>query len=412
MLRQQLQASDGLVESTEVGKVRRHGIRVGGSTYIPYVYSYLRTWAAYDSTVKAMGFDEVRVRYRQERKKVVRNVFLRFAAKKSSKSSKFMNEPEHRGYPCLENRNCQVLPFLIFLSLFFVRFCLAGQGEAPLSWKHGDPVVIIGAGITGLTTGILLKEQGIPVKIYEKRKRIESIGGALSVWPIGTKVLFQLPCSMHIAKLAGTLRYENWGNSYGDTLLTVDRENLQEINDFPFMNLCRSELQLLLLETFGMEDIVFNAKCTKIEKTDDAVFVYFDQERTKASLVILNFSISKDRQMIYAACPLTKDQLKQYRTRKEQIDLFSGWSKEVDRVFDVFKACQDDPEFSSHYFCNENYDMKPLEHWHGDRVVLLGDAAHPMGSINGFAANIALEDAQVLVNALISSEIYKMLLRN
>jgi prophage maintenance system killer protein len=41
-----------------------------------YVYSYMRTSAAYDSTVKAMGFDEVRVRYRQERKKVVRDAIL------------------------------------------------------------------------------------------------------------------------------------------------------------------------------------------------------------------------------------------------------------------------------------------------------------------------------------------------
>lgn len=162
--------SDGLVETTESGKVRRHSVRVGGSTYMPfedpkrlelqlekivhkaariidpfeqsifllihisylqafadvnkrtarlsanisliranlvplafsdvraedymsamiaiyelqnvkplvdlYVYSYLRTCAAYDSTVKAMGFDEIRVRYRQERKKVVRSVIL------------------------------------------------------------------------------------------------------------------------------------------------------------------------------------------------------------------------------------------------------------------------------------------------------------------------------------------------
>ena len=163
--------SDGLVESSEVGKVRKHGVRIGGSTYMPfedprrldlqlekiaakaaniqnpyelsffllvhvsylqafadvnkrtarlcanislikgnlvplafsdvrvedymsamiaiyelqnvqplidlYVYSYLRTCAAYDSTVKAMGFDEVRVRYRQERRAVVREVILR-----------------------------------------------------------------------------------------------------------------------------------------------------------------------------------------------------------------------------------------------------------------------------------------------------------------------------------------------
>ncbi|MCH9627119.1 MAG: hypothetical protein S4CHLAM2_07530 [Chlamydiales bacterium] len=162
--------SDGLVEPTEAGKVRKHGVRIGGSTYIPfedpkkleeqlekiarkatqiinpyeqslfllvhvsylqafvdvnkrtarlsanipliksnlvplafsdvqvddymsamiaiyelqdvqplvdlYVYSYMRTCAAYDSTVKAMGFDEVRVRYRQQRRQVVREVVL------------------------------------------------------------------------------------------------------------------------------------------------------------------------------------------------------------------------------------------------------------------------------------------------------------------------------------------------
>lgn len=163
--------SDGLVEPSEAGRVRKHSVRIGGSTYIPfedprrleqqlekivakasaikdpyeqsifllvhisylqafadvnkrtarlaanislikgnlvplafsdvrvedymsaiiaiyelqdvqpladlYVYSYLRTCAAYDSTVKAMGFDEVRVRYRQERRNVIREVILR-----------------------------------------------------------------------------------------------------------------------------------------------------------------------------------------------------------------------------------------------------------------------------------------------------------------------------------------------
>jgi Fic family protein len=41
-----------------------------------YAYSYMRTCAAYDTTVKAIGFDEARVRYRQERRSVVRAVIL------------------------------------------------------------------------------------------------------------------------------------------------------------------------------------------------------------------------------------------------------------------------------------------------------------------------------------------------
>lgn len=39
-----------------------------------YVFSYLRTCAAYDSTIKAIGFDEIRVRYRQQRKKIIRDI--------------------------------------------------------------------------------------------------------------------------------------------------------------------------------------------------------------------------------------------------------------------------------------------------------------------------------------------------
>ncbi len=160
--------SDGLVESRHSGKVRDHGVRIGGSTYMPfedsrrlrlqmsritqiasaiqdpfeqsffllvhvsylqafadvnkrtarlcaniplislnyvplsfndmnvrdymtsfitiyefqdvhplidlYVFSYLRTCIAYDSTVKTIRYDEVRIRYRRQRKEVLREV--------------------------------------------------------------------------------------------------------------------------------------------------------------------------------------------------------------------------------------------------------------------------------------------------------------------------------------------------
>lgn len=163
--------SDGLVEPLEAGKVRRYGVRISGSTYLPYedprkleqqlekitakaifiqdpfeqsifllahlsylqafidvnkrtarlaaniplikdnlvplafndiqvadymsaiiaiyelqnvqplvdlyFYSYMRTCADYDSTVKAIGFDEIRVRYRQQRRTLIREAILK-----------------------------------------------------------------------------------------------------------------------------------------------------------------------------------------------------------------------------------------------------------------------------------------------------------------------------------------------
>ncbi|MBS0624342.1 MAG: Fic family protein [Verrucomicrobia bacterium] len=41
-----------------------------------YVYSYMRTCAAYDSTIKSMNLDLIRMRYRQERRHIVREIIL------------------------------------------------------------------------------------------------------------------------------------------------------------------------------------------------------------------------------------------------------------------------------------------------------------------------------------------------
>ncbi|BBI16930.1 Uncharacterized protein NCS13_1_0735 [Neochlamydia sp. S13] len=41
-----------------------------------YMFSYMRTCSMYDSTVKALGFDEIRVRYRQQRRALIRDIVL------------------------------------------------------------------------------------------------------------------------------------------------------------------------------------------------------------------------------------------------------------------------------------------------------------------------------------------------
>jgi len=338
---------------------------------------------------------------------------------------------------------------IVFLSCVVHLNAISLPGQETIVYKPNN-VVIIGAGITGLVTGILLKQQGISVKIYEKRTALESIGGALSIWPVGSKVLLNLSCAPDILRLAGDLRFENWGDFEGKTLITLDRELFRQINNFPFMNLCRSDLQQLLFTAFGTDDVIFQAKCIKITEDDQTVFAHFTNgDIVKADLLIgadgifstvrqlifsesqleyagyialvgifplaqpinhviwgknrllLNFPISCNRHMIYAVRPLPQDMLKV--SKEEQIQLFRGWSKEVDQIMDEFSYYQTNPVFSPHYFCSENYDMEPLAHWHKNSVVLIGDAAHPMGSIMGFGANLALEDAKTLVDCLVSN---------
>jgi len=47
------------------------------------------------------------------------------------------------------------------------------------------------------------------------------------------------------------------------------------------------------------------------------------------------------------------------------------------------------------------YDKEPIERWSEGRVVLLGDAAHPMSPMNGQGANQAIQDAGALAAALV-----------
>lgn len=67
-----------------------------------YIFSYMRTCAMYDSTVKAIGFDEVRVRYRQQRRALIRDIILNRLAGEllneyiSSKTVELVKEEDQR----------------------------------------------------------------------------------------------------------------------------------------------------------------------------------------------------------------------------------------------------------------------------------------------------------------------------
>jgi 2-polyprenyl-6-methoxyphenol hydroxylase-like FAD-dependent oxidoreductase len=67
---------------------------------------------------------------------------------------------------------------------------------------------------------------------------------------------------------------------------------------------------------------------------------------------------------------------------------------------DAYEESLLEPAFAQHFYCEEAYTMKPLATWQHKRVILMGDAAHPMGTVMGLGTGLALEDAQVLLSSL------------
>ena len=55
--------------------------------------------------------------------------------------------------------------------------------------NYEDYIAIIGAGISGLALGCILKKADIPVIIFEKSTDISEYGAGISISPNGAKVL-------------------------------------------------------------------------------------------------------------------------------------------------------------------------------------------------------------------------------
>ncbi len=321
-------------------------------------------------------------------------------------------------------------------------------------------IIIVGAGISGLVTGILLKQQGFQVEIYEKRKQIAPIGGGLGIWPNGSQTLLKLPCAEKILAIAGKPIFSFIGDAEGNTLATNSEDCLLQINGNPMLYVCRSELHKILFDEFGPENVRFDAECNSIEEQENKVFVHFDnQPSAEADLVIgadgvhstirkilfpevkleyagyiqlvgilqlrdpellkhhfiwgknnycIIFPIAGNRYIYYQVRSFEQGRLQQQiKSREQQINLFRGWSNEVDHLLHEFETCLTKPEYSPHYYCGEAHLMPSLPSWHKKQIVLMGDAAHPIGSLLALGASSALEDCNALVNALAQCENYK-----
>jgi len=74
----------------------------------------------------------------------------------------------------------------------------------------------------------------------------------------------------------------------------------------------------------------------------------------------------------------------------DAVDAFAGWHP---AVREMVGATDTGARWALH-------DVEPLERWHTDRTVLMGDAAHAMVPHQGQGANQTIEDAIALADCL------------
>jgi 5-methylphenazine-1-carboxylate 1-monooxygenase len=161
--------------------------------------------------------------------------------------------------------------------------------------KYMDDVIIVGAGVGGLTLGLALHAAGIPCKVFESAAEIKPIGVGINLLPHATKELSALGLEQALAQAAIATRDATFFNRFGQ-LIYQEPLGRAAGYDHPQFSIHRGDLQMVLLDAFrtrvGHERLLTNHHCTGVEQDDAGVNVGFSDGPTGASHIIVRGSIA------------------------------------------------------------------------------------------------------------------------
>lgn len=310
-------------------------------------------------------------------------------------------------------------------------------------------ITIIGAGMGGLTTGIALKKFGHKVTIYEQAEKILPVGAAISLWSNGVKCLNYLSLTEQVAKLGGQMDQLAYIDGLtGDTMTQFSLLPLiEEVGQRPYP-VARADLQNMLMDEFGREDIQLGKKMVELQEQKDGVLVKFaDGTEIKTDLLIgadgthsitrayvlgeqvsrryagyVNWNglveisekltpadqwttfvgqgkrvslmpVADGKFYFFFDVPLPvglENNRAEYKTLLKQY--FEGWCAPVQHLIDAL-----DEQKTNRV---EIHDIEPFAQFYKGRVVIVGDAAHSTTPDIGQGGCQAMEDAIYLARSL------------
>ncbi|MBD2231090.1 FAD-dependent urate hydroxylase HpxO [Phormidium tenue] len=313
-------------------------------------------------------------------------------------------------------------------------------------------VVIIGAGIGGLTTGIAMRQAGYQVEIYDRAQELRPAGAGISLWSNGVKVLNHLGLGEKLAAIGGEMNAMEYRSHTDESLSYVDlRPLFEQVGQRPYP-VARTDLQTMLFEAFGPEDVHLGMNCVGVEQDEHSATAIFENgERISGDLVVgadgihsavracvvgqverryaryVNWNglvkadpelcdpnlwvlyvgdskrasmmpVGGDRFYFFFGAPMVEGTHVEPTYRQEELaKIFQGWPEPVQKLIQAL-----DPEQTNRL---EIGDIDPLEHLVKGRIALLGDSAHATTPTLGQGGCQAIEDAEVLTRYLHTTNI-------
>lgn len=318
----------------------------------------------------------------------------------------------------------------------------------------GIRVAVVGGGIGGLVLGLALRERGISFDLYEQAEELREVGAAVALSANGTRELRRLGVgelveSVSVVPSALVIRRGDTGRVIADH--PIGRDGTYEATfGAPYYGLHRVALLQALAERFGSDSLHLSKRCVGVEERSAGVELHFaDGSSAGADVTVgadgvhsvirphvagtvratfsgtvgyrglvpvedmpslpdptpLQFWAGPGRHLLHYAIDggktinflavvrvpdWTNDAWMEECQASDAVDAFAGWHPAVTEMVGT-------PEAGARWAL---HDLEPLERWHTDRVVLMGDAAHAMVPHQGQGAGQTIEDAIALADCL------------
>ena len=138
----------------------------------------------------------------------------------------------------------------------------------------GLRILVVGAGVGGISVARGLLRDGHDVTVFERRPDVQAGGGAVTIWSNGATVLAQLGVDMRGAgQLLSTLRVMT---STGRPLATIDLAAIANRMGAPVRMVPRHVLLERLLQGFPSDRVRCNSRAVGVVSTHDGVRVEFE----------------------------------------------------------------------------------------------------------------------------------------
>lgn len=313
--------------------------------------------------------------------------------------------------------------------------------------------VIIGAGIGGLTTGIALKKLGYEVEIYDRVRKLRPAGAGISLWSNGVKVLNQLGLGREMAMIGGQMNRMEYRSHRDERLTNVPLQPLfEKVGQRPYP-VSRTDLQQMLLDAFGEDEVHLGMKCTSVKQDENSATAFFEDGSSATGDVLVGadgihsvvrqhvlgekiglryagyvnwnglvpadpvlcdadnwvlyvgdgkrasmMPVGGDRFYFFFGVPMQAGTETAPEDRREELaEHFANWPKAVQSLISAL-----DPTETNRL---EISDIDPPASLVKGRIAILGDSAHATTPTLGQGGCQAMEDAWVISQSLVSTNI-------